>query len=603
MPYTLNPFLIVMLVGCTTLAACTTPVPTLSAGAPVATSEALDTARVARVLQGLRPRIEIAGRPVRWTIEERMAHHGVPGVSIAVIDGGRIAWARGFGVREAGQADPVTPSTLFQAGSISKPLTATAMLRLVEQGAVDLDTDVNRYLTSWRVPETPLTATEKVTLRRIASHNAGLTVHGFRGYASGEPVPTVAQVLDGESPANNAPIVVDAVPGSVWQYSGGGYTVMQQLLSDVTGEPFPELMRRLVLEPVGMDRSAFVQPLPPPLAGGAARGHADGGVVPGGWHVLPELAAAGLWTTPTDLATWAVDIADAYLGRPSPLLTKDMARQMLTPMHENFGLGLSVRGTGRAFSFNHTGANVGFRAMLGVFPEAGVGMVIMTNGENGGALAGEIVRALAAEYEWPALAPETVTAAALDEAEAAGLVGNYTLRVGPGRPVEVRMEGGRLVLHGPLDLVQELVPESDTRFVTPEMGWRVEFERGASGRATGLRVFHDASGPPIEGVPAGEDDAAAGEGSPADANAAPYVGTYVLQVGPQTRELRVVTGAGGLAAELAGQGTSELVPDGEHAFSMTAVPGGRLVFDVEGDLAVRVTLHIGGRTLSGARTP
>ena len=484
------------------LGACAPKAPISPDPDPVAVPVIQDTVRMASVLQGLRPRVEIAGRPIRWTIEERMAHHGVPGLSIAVIKNGEIAWVRGAGVKEAGRSDPVTPATLFQAASISKPVTATAMLRLVERGTLDLDADVNRYLTSWKVPENRFTAAEKVTLRRIASHNAGLTVSGFPGYTPGAPLPTVAQVLAGAPPANTKPVVVDTFPGAIGRYSGGGTTVMQQLLTDVTGESFPELMRRLVLEPAGMKRSTYEQPLPPSLAHEAARGHnGKGEVVPGGWHLYPEQAAAGLWTTPTDLAKWAIAIADAWAGRSSELLSHETARQMLTVQKDGFGLGPQVRGGKRELNFGHGGSNNGFRAVVRMFPETGAGVVIMTNGGDAGEpLMMEVLRAVAAEYGWPDYAPQNVIPIAVDSTVVQDLVGTYLLRVGPGRPVEVRLEGGRLMLHGPQDRVQELVPESETRFVSLITGWRIEFTRDASGRVVGIRVFPDPSGTPVEGT-------------------------------------------------------------------------------------------------------
>ena len=248
-----------------------------------------DSDRVERVMHGLRPPVEVEGHPTtRWTLAERMTHYKVPGVSIAVIEGGHIAWARGFGVKEAGNSDPVGLTTLFQAASISKPIAATAMLRLVERGTLELDTDVNHYLTSWKLPDNEHTAVEKVTLRRIASHTAGLTVHGFPGYKPTEPLPTVVQILDGVSPANTEPVRVDTTPGTVECYSGGGTTVMQQLLVDVTGNPFPALMQELVLDPAGMTHSTFEQALTATRATEAARAHdEDGNPIPGGWHVYP----------------------------------------------------------------------------------------------------------------------------------------------------------------------------------------------------------------------------------------------------------------------------------------------------------------------------
>jgi len=239
--------------------------------------------------------------PRTITLAERMNTLVTPGVSIAVIEDGKIAWAKGWGVREAGQPDPVTPQTLFQAASISKPVTALAVLRLVEQGRLDLDEDVNAYLTSWKVPANdgwqPV-----VTLRQLLSHTGGTTVHGFPGYPPDQPLPTAVQVLEGGPLANTDPLVVNVLPGTVNRYSGGGTTIVQQMLVDVLGQPFPQIMREWVLGPLGMERSTYEQPLPPHRRQEAATAHPSGGTPqPGRWHVYPEMGAAGLWTTPSDL--------------------------------------------------------------------------------------------------------------------------------------------------------------------------------------------------------------------------------------------------------------------------------------------------------------
>lgn len=486
------------------------------------TAAAADGVRADRVLRGLRPTVEVAGRPpVRWTVAERMAHYRVPGVSIAVVEGGRVAWARGVGVKAAGAAaarDSVTPATLFQAASISKPVTATAMLRLVERGALALDTNVNAYLTTWKVPDDTFPTSAKVTLRRLVSHTAGLTVHGFPGYAAGAPVPTVVQVLDGAAPANTEPVRVDVAPGTLARYSGGGTVVLQQLLEDVTRKPFPALMQELVLAPAGMTRSTFAQPLPADRAHDAARAHdGQGRALAGGWHTYPEMAPAGLWTTPADLARWALAVSDARAGRTRggaarstpALLSRATATEMLTPqtasvrkapgMPGDVGLGPFLAGRGRTFRFGHGGVNEGFVSDLTMYPELSTGAVVMANGDGAHLLLREIQLALAAEYGWPEPAPRRVTVATLAPGRAAGLAGRYTLKVGPGVPAEVVMDGPRLVLRAPqLPPDEELLPASDTSFVTSTLGWRVNFTRGAAGRATRLTVTRDA-GPPVVG--------------------------------------------------------------------------------------------------------
>src|SRR5208282_3138916 len=196
------------------------------------------------------------------TINERMAHYKVPGVSVAFFDHGQIIWTKTYGFADVASKKPVTADTLFQAAPTRKPVAALAALRLVQEGKLSLDEDVNVKLRTWKVPENAFTIKEKVTVRRILSHSAGLTVHGFPGYASDEPVPTVVQILNGEKPANSDPIRVDVVPGTLWRYSGGGYVILQTLLSDVTGKPFPQIMSELVLRPAGMTHSTYEQPLP-----------------------------------------------------------------------------------------------------------------------------------------------------------------------------------------------------------------------------------------------------------------------------------------------------------------------------------------------------
>ena len=332
------------------------------------------------------------------SLADHMAALHVPGVSIAVIQNGEIAWARGFGVTRIG-GPAVTPDTLFQAASISKPVSALAVLRLVESGKVDLDTDVNQYLKTWKVPENQFTARAKVTLRTLLTHTAGMTVHGFPGYAANTPLPTVVQILKGEPPANTPRIIVDKVPGTSGRYSGGGYVVAQQLLEDVTGIPFPQLMRDSVLAPIGMTRSTFEQPIPASWLQTVATPYdSEGRAVPGGPHVYPEMAPAGLWTTPSDLARYAIEVQKALAGK-SAVLSAAMARQMLTP-NDGQGLGPQLGGGKENPYFHHTGSNEGYKCYLVAYNN-GDGAVIMTNGNNGSRLAMEILSTIAYEYKWP----------------------------------------------------------------------------------------------------------------------------------------------------------------------------------------------------------
>ena len=360
------------------------------------------TERIARVESGLLPAVVVKSEPAGRTIAERMKELNVPGLSIAVINNGAIEWAKGYGVVEAGSPTPVTAETLFQAASISKPVAAMGMLALVEQGKLNLDEDVNLKFKSWKVPENDFTKQNKVTLRRLSSHSAGTTVHGFRGYAEGEGVPTVVQILDGIKPANSAAVRVDLAPGSQWRYSGGGITAMQLLMTDVAAKPFPDLMKELVFDKLGMKSSTYDQPLTATSLSKAAAGHLrTGAVIAGKRHTYPEMAAAGLWTTPTDLATFAIELQRANAGKSGKVLSQAMVNQMLTKQAGDYGLGIGLGGSGQTATFSHGGSNVGFRCMLFAYVHTGQGAVVMTNGDQGGVLAGEILRSISREYGWP----------------------------------------------------------------------------------------------------------------------------------------------------------------------------------------------------------
>ena len=337
--------------------------------------------------------------PVRMSLTQLMELYKVPALSIAVIEDFKIAWAKGYGTIGTGSSAPVTTKTLFQAGSISKPVAATGALFLVERGKLSLDEDVNVKLKTWKVPENEFTKDQKVTLRRLMSHTGGLTVHGFPGYDVDEKIPALVQIFNGES-ANTPPIRVDVVPGTLERYSGGGVTIEQQLMMDVTGKSFPELMRETVLDKVGMTDSSYEQPLPAARAAMTAIGtYSDGRPVHGKWHIYPEMAAAGLWTTPTDLAKFAIEIANSRHGKSNRVLSQKMTEEMLTPVMDGAGLGFFVEKENPG-QFGHGGADEGFQALLTMNSETGKGVAIMADSDNGITVANYVERRIAQEYAW-----------------------------------------------------------------------------------------------------------------------------------------------------------------------------------------------------------
>ncbi|HET9984385.1 MAG TPA: serine hydrolase domain-containing protein [Longimicrobiales bacterium] len=456
----------------------------------------------ARIVHALRPAVRLAGRAdTTFELADRMGHYHVPGVSIAVVDSLRVVWAGGFGVQQFGGTEPVDTSTLFLAGSISKPVFATGALALVDQGKLALDRDINADLRSWHLPESRFTAERKVTLRRLLTHSAGLTVWGFPGYEAGKPVPTVPQLLDGAPPANTRAVRNDTVPGARWLYSGGGITIAQLAATDVTGETFPALMRRLVLGPAGMVHSTYENPPPAEKLPFVASGHEKPDTpVPGRFHVYPEMAAAGLWTTASDLARWAIAVSDSYLGRPGGVLPPATAREMLRPqvavgapyaslLSPSWGLGVGVGGAGDSLRFTHGGRDEGFVAYFVMWPEKGRGLFVLTNGVSNGLL-NEITRAFDAEYGLvDAPRVEKRLAAAPPAAVLDRLAGAYRAIV-DGDTIVFRVRRTAAGLRaGAAGAIPEraLLPQSADSFFDMENGADWTFEGAAAGSPRALR--------------------------------------------------------------------------------------------------------------------
>jgi CubicO group peptidase (beta-lactamase class C family) len=435
------------------------------------------------------PVVEKDAPPACQTLADRMVADHVPGVSVAVIHNGAIEWALGFGAVQKGGA-PVTAATLFQAGSISKPVAAMAALHLVEQGKLSLDSDVNQALTSWKISSSAAAPGAVVTLRELLSHTAGLTVHGFPGYAASAPIPTLVQVLNGEKPANTDPIRVEAPPGSRWKYSGGGYAVMQQLLIDVSHQPFPALLHDTVLAPIGMTNSTYEQPLPEVLGAKSATPYQRNGTpVEGGFHTYPEMAAAGLWTTPTDLARFVIEIQRSLRGDANHVLSATMTKQMLTIVQQHYGLGLKIGGSPENLYFAHDGIDAGFENSLIAYEQGGNGAVVMTNAQGGLGLANALIGSIAKVYDWPDLQPIVRTAIKLDLSILADCAGVYEINSDPKFSLDIRLENGQLVVHSPFRPKYQLIPESPKEFFAKVISTEFEFLRDDSGQVAQL-VLH-----------------------------------------------------------------------------------------------------------------
>lgn len=337
------------------------------------------------------------------TLTAAMQQANVPGVSIAVIRDYAVHWAKGYGVADVQTKRPVALDTLFQAASISKPITAMAAMRLVQEGRLTLDQDVNTLLTSWKVPAASWAA---VTPRTLMSHTSGSDDgFGFPGYEPGAPLPTLPQILNGEKPSNVGKVVFARPPYQAYKYSGGAVTLMQLVLGDVTRQPFAAFMRAAILDPLGMRDSTFEQPISEPMSSRTTRAHGrEGQSREVKWHVYPEQAAAGLWTTAGDLAKAAIEVQKALRGPKGAVLTQASAREMTTPVGVGpFAVGFTIEKRGEGWYFSHGGSNWGYQCLLLAHVRKGYGVAVMTNADSGGRLLNDVVARVAAAYKWDSL--------------------------------------------------------------------------------------------------------------------------------------------------------------------------------------------------------
>jgi CubicO group peptidase (beta-lactamase class C family) len=456
----------------------------LTAGSIAHGEDGAVEARIERVVGGLLPETSLPGRyGAPGALHDRMAYFHTPGVSIAVLKDGQIDWARGFGVRDAETREPVTTETVFEAGSVSKPVFALLVMKLVNEGKLDLDRDVNRYLKSWKVSSATEGFQPEIHLRQLLSHSAGLTVHGFPGYLRSETLPTLPQVLSGEPPSNTPRVETNILPGVQFRYSGGGTTVAQLLVEDVTGKKLPELARDAIFEPLGLRDSTYEQPLPEAWHRRASTAHPWKGIaVKGKWHVYPEMAAAGLWTTPSDLARIGIELQRTLRGESSRLLPRERLEEMLTPQvpeqkdRKRVGIGFFLQGRGDTARFGHDGWDEGFVTRTSFYQNAGLGAVVMVNSNEGAPLIDEVERAIAREYEWPGYFEPEESVVTLPRKTLRSLAGEYRSKAGTRFVVVAK--AGALLFGVAGQPPAEIVPSSESEFFSRDLDLVVAFTLG-----------------------------------------------------------------------------------------------------------------------------
>jgi CubicO group peptidase (beta-lactamase class C family) len=394
-----------------------------------------------------------------------MKHYNVPGVSIAVVENGKIKWAKGYGIANTETGTKVDSETLFQAGSISKPVAALSVLKLLEDGSVTLDEDVNSYLKNWQIPANEFTQDQKVTLERLLTHTAGMTVHGFPGYTQKDSFPEITDVLNGNG--NTPKIVVDTQPGTLWRYSGGGYTVMEKVVEDVSGLPLEDFMEQKILSPIGMNNSTYEQPISEKYQKNiSAAYYRDGSLIEGLWHNYPEQAAAGLWTTPSDLALYCIEIQEILKGKTDGILSKETVEKMLTKHKNDWGLGPALNNEKDSLVFGHGGKNAGFTNNFSAYAHLGHAVIVMTNADNGGQLAREIELGIYDYYNWPIRKPDMIDVIEIPEEKLKKFTGKYELKA-QNLIVEIQLVDGKLYSEA-LNEKYTFLPMSETKFIDLE---------------------------------------------------------------------------------------------------------------------------------------
>jgi CubicO group peptidase (beta-lactamase class C family) len=426
----------------------------------------------------------------QWTLQSRMNYYKIKGVSIAVIHNYKIEWAKGYGWADDSAKIPVTEKTLFQAASISKSLNGVGVLKLAQENKLDLYSDINQYLTSWKFPYDTVSKNLKIFTINLLSHTAGLNVHGFPGYARGVAIPTIFQILDGTPPANSPAVRSMLAPGIRSEYSGGGITISQLIVMDITHQPYAEYMYENVLKPLGMTSSSYEQPNkgnPKLLATGY---EVNGDEISGKYHIYPEQAAAGLWTNPTDLGKYIIETQLAYQGRSRKVLNQEMTNLRLTPyLDKSAALGVFIDGTSGGKYFQHGGANEGFRCQYYGGLTNGEGLAVMVNSDNG-AIIQEIVNSISKVYKMEGLfRSKTRKTVQVDSSVLQTYTGKYNFA--PQVFLTVTREGGQLFVQLTGQSRFQIFPQSQNRFFLTVVDAEVEFARDETGKISKAILYQN----------------------------------------------------------------------------------------------------------------
>ncbi|MDQ0968958.1 CubicO group peptidase (beta-lactamase class C family) [Flavobacterium sp. W4I14] len=437
--------------------------------------------RIRQVENGLTENIQTSDSAPS-NLLERMKHFKVQGLSIAVIKDYKVDFAKGYGFADTEKKIRVSDKTLFQAASISKSLNSLAILKLFKDRNLDLYADINTYLKSWKFPYDSISKGKKINMANLLSHTAGLNVHGFGGYEAGKPLPSVIQILNGESPANSDAVHSLFVPGTRQEYSGGGTTISQLVLTDITGQQYENYLMEQVLKPLGMLSSTFAQPplgIRQELLSAGYDG--DGKEVKGKYHIYPEQAAAGLWTNPRDLAKYIIETQLAYQGKSAKVLDQQTTKLRLSPYMNKNGaaLGVFVEDYDGIKYFGHGAGNAGFTGgYYGSF-EGGNGLVVMVNSDNG-EIVQELINSISNVYGFKGLSKtKKVTLADVPDQDLNSYLGNYQLT--PQLVLTVSREGKKVFVQATGQPKIEAFAESSNKFFFKTIQASMEFVKDQNG--------------------------------------------------------------------------------------------------------------------------
>jgi len=472
---------------------------TLFAGQTFAQSKQVQY-RILQVENNLIPYVPVQGFK-GWNILDRMKDYKVPGLSIAVIKDYKIDWAKSYGLADTTKKIPVTTETMFSAGSISKFLMAVTALKMVENGQIELEKPINNYLTSWKIAENDYTKKTPITLRMLLSHSAGTSQTSYFGFKPTQPLPTIVEILSGAKISETRPVVVNSEPNKEFRYSGGGSIIAQLALMDVSKKSFSNLTQEILFDKLGMKNSTFEQPVPSKYAKQSSWAYSAASWFKGMPYVYPQQAAAGLYTTPTDLAKFFIEIQKSYLGK-GKLLSQATTIKMLTAQQnvsdggykEQIGIGpFLIQRTDnkdpKGVYFEFTGVNAGFLAYGMASVEGGNGVIIMLNsGDDQNGIGKEIRRAVAKVYNWTNFLPTEIKPINMSDKELDIFVGRY--RMSTNEVLDLRKEKNYLV-----ETINEggdiyCFPVSKDTIIFTDFNIKGFFKRNENGDVIGLQNIY-----------------------------------------------------------------------------------------------------------------